>query len=401
MQLGIDQLSRLVNGNPVLEGPKFHKIVHWSEWIRFHGATGNYNGEIMEKAHRVTIKGWMGSLRLNDSLAAVYKVIHKHNMYEAHETDGQVDGAPLGSTKFRHTSQGGGFRGKIDIRQYLQLNPDQLQQLASFETADNFPELHVREKMRYYSEICPEGVNRDALLLCLNVLHHEDSFGLEMMAQFDPTSAHGARERSGFLRLSRGMHRQIQLWRKSWLLSSKAYVQVGSDVQYVRQVIRDGERVLDAINVYEDPDEVTNPVSYGRILLIFSVGNNQYMLIRRWTHVEVDGGPRADESTDEHISRLRFTRTGRAGHKKYRCSDPLKRYCWWMHLENPPAGIGSRPGPRFCDLLCLSAKSALIEYPIKTVLFTQPDFNSCPGGDMSKTPRFSFLVPFVIHDASH
>ena len=396
VQSGIGCLSRILSGKPILEGPKYHKIVHWPEWIRMYGATGNYNGEIMERAHRVTIKGWMGSLKLNDSLAAVYKVVHKHNMYEAHEADGKVDGASDDTSKFRHVGQGG-FRGKIDMHAFLCLTDEQSSKLARFESAMNFPDLHAREKARRYSELIPESENGTSLKVCLNALHHNDQFAMEILSEFRSESGF-VDQPNGFLRVSSVGSRQIQLWSKSWLACAKAYVQVGNDIQYVRQVLEDGKRVPEVIE--RGTEFQRSPHAYGRILAIFSVGNGQYMLIRRWTHVQVDGGPQQDESTDEHLTRLRLTRTGRAGNKKYRCSDSLKRYCWWMYLEMPPA-TGLRPSAKFSDLICLNAVSSAIDYPVKSVMFTQPDFNTCPGHDISKAPRYSFLMPFVIHDVVH
>ncbi len=53
----------------ILEGPKFHKVLQWPEWISEFGCTGNYNTQVFECAHKFTVKRWANKLRIMGSHA--------------------------------------------------------------------------------------------------------------------------------------------------------------------------------------------------------------------------------------------------------------------------------------------------------------------------------------------
>jgi len=61
-QQAIDLLAQLVTGDHVINGIKFHMILHWSEIISLFGAPANYDTETWDSAHKVFVKPWISKL---------------------------------------------------------------------------------------------------------------------------------------------------------------------------------------------------------------------------------------------------------------------------------------------------------------------------------------------------
>ena len=75
---------------------KFHKIGHWSGWVREFGAPSNYNAETWESAHKWFVKRWIGRVQYN-STGMIAGLLRRNHVAESHRGSNALD--PLTSKK--------------------------------------------------------------------------------------------------------------------------------------------------------------------------------------------------------------------------------------------------------------------------------------------------------------
>ena len=69
---------------------KFHKIGHWSAWVREFGAPSNYNAETWESAHKWFVKRWIGRVQYN-STGMIAGLLRRNHVAESHRGSNVLD----------------------------------------------------------------------------------------------------------------------------------------------------------------------------------------------------------------------------------------------------------------------------------------------------------------------
>jgi hypothetical protein len=425
LQLLIETLYMAVyDGAKIYEGPKYHKIAHWPDWIRLFGSSGNYNTEVLESAHKITVKKWTGSINFaRTSMNAHSKLMHAANVYDLHVADGAIDRATsldvrvadrqraidmaavdadldailaepepsqTGSNpgdnphvpdhperqSFKRRNGRGGFWGRISLTKEFGLTDKCLNELVTLETGVGFEELTVEDVIEAYCGMLALQSAREEVTMLIKILNDTIAFTKIIHVSEEAADASGCD--FGVIRLFwTDAQNLIQLWRKSWLSASKAYVSRDSDVCYIVQV---GSR----------PD-----LRWGRVKWIISVNQQQFLIIQRFKAdrpATSMPGPCVNESLDDRLSR-QYVHTD--SQQLDAVKDMLRFHCWSLELLH-------QDDIKSFDVVHLNSDVPNNQYPIQTIIFTQPDYLHCssPNNKFSVASKF-FLVEYIIHDSGH
>ncbi len=260
LQEQFEQLKREVKGEPdfvVTEGPKYHSILHWSHWIRTYGATGNYNTEIFELAHRLTIKIWEQKLSMRSNHAEM-KVMRQYSLFSGLSHETPTEGEDKRSV---HRNWGkGGFRGYIVLISELGLDVSQVKSLHDFEQSLEFTSLSIEHLKETYDDLIGTAGKRSYdVSVLIAVLESSKDF-MNHLRQQGPHSG----DDCGIKLFSPDNHLCLKLWRKSYFAPRDCYLREGSFVMYSANL---GSR--------------QNGVKVGCVRWMFSIGQLQYVIVQR------------------------------------------------------------------------------------------------------------------------
>jgi hypothetical protein len=367
LQKLIAQLTHITYGKRIVEGPKYHKIIHWPEYIQRFGCTGNYNAEVFECAHRFTVKKWVHKLNFSGSHAQ-QRILFQTSIYDAHIRDAveEGNGTSMNSTQSHEGLHGhgsrrwgnGGFLGRINLITAFTLSKLQIHALESMEASDNFASLAIEEVIEKYCDIIPDRPSFIDIVALSQILQTNSSF--QSIVPVGTSDTHI--QEDGLIRFftPKALH-HVRLWNKSWCSKSSAYIKHGSDVVY-------------SISIRQRWTERT-----GRVKWIISVDECQFIVLQRMREVPYRGGPVKGE--DPHV-RLVRQRQMNARSSTDVTHDPLRLHCWYLELLSSHDVI----------YLDRSAQTGKIE----AVIMTQPDFASITSSQsIDEASRF-FLVEYVI-----
>jgi hypothetical protein len=92
----LDHLNLLVHGTPKVGCIKFHRLVHWRQYVECFGVTGGYDSGVFESGHKDSCKMWKDSVSFKNEGFAAAKMMRKWEIAEFH-----TDGAPgMGISQF-------------------------------------------------------------------------------------------------------------------------------------------------------------------------------------------------------------------------------------------------------------------------------------------------------------
>ena len=390
LQSLIARLTYTVLDKIITEGPKYHKIAHWPEWIRLFGCTGNYNAEVFECAHRFTVKKWQGSLSFTGSNAE-RRVMLQTAIYDGHVHDGsdsdetrpadmpasleQVDTLlplpipqpPTASRQMRRIGPAG-FRGKINLQIELGLSNADLSCVRAFEASAAFPDLALEHMMTAYTQMLPHVPDEFDIFTVMSILQSSDTF-----QRLTPVLAGREHLDDGFTRFFASVTTNlVQFYRKSWCVKSEAYVSYGSDVVYCHHSRR-----------------VTH--KYGRVRWMFLVGDRQFIILQCLKEIKSrDGlGPVDGEDPVERLSRQSVALSASDDDAVH---DSVRMHCLYLKLQdqydivhvNGPDEDGNGNG------------NGNGNGEIDVIIMTQPDLTTCNVRDGNTDATHFFLVEYVL-----
>jgi hypothetical protein len=284
LQEELELLKRVVKGQPdfvITEGPKFHAILHWTHWIRTYGATGNYNTEIFELAHRLTIKIWQQKLSMRSNYAE-RKVMRQYSVFAGFSiVPAMEDGAKAGRWGR------GGFRGSLDLQQELRLSSYQMECLCEFEGSSEFVNLPVEHlKERYATLIgASHSLNTDVALLVAVLESNKDFMNFLRTHTLVPTNECNIRIFS-----DRSISK-VMLWRKSYFSHQDCYLTEGSFVTYTPNL---GPRQIG--------------IHIGCVRWLLSIGPLQFMVVQRLRRVNDGGASKLNQRLHDALMTLLMLR---------------------------------------------------------------------------------------------
>jgi hypothetical protein len=396
LQLQLENLRKAAKGDwtaVITEGPKFHNITHWSHWIRKYGCTGNYNTESFEKAHRMVIKKWVQKMALRGTYAErkvlfQQKLFDAHTMEEGHDRDDETHEERAIDGIGRNIRWGrGGFRGRINLPQWLGLDQRTVMKLRHLENDEQFTVMSVEDMKSAYELLLDKDVPFDQdigmLLAILEsakgfLRHIEDTHSI-------PTSLihHGVHVTA----FSNRNPLNLTLWKKSYVQSSECYVQHGSVVRY-------------CVNLFRQPEGNNAQLLFiGCVRWIFSIQKSQYMVIQRMNELPYRHGPKRNESILSRLKRIEMLSSKSS-------VDILRCFCQIFKLSNRDE---IREHCSFdviwlggSDDISLEQDGVVTAYPISAGLCVQPDFRAIPQTVTEPSSAFErvnarfFLSEFVI-----
>jgi hypothetical protein len=357
LQRLIALLTWVTYDKKILEGPKYHKIIHWPEWILLFGCTGNYNAEVFECAHKFTVKRWTRKLKFIGSYPE-RRVMQQTQVYDSHLTDSVEDLRSTASTDAHRPiakrTGPGGFRGKHDLIAELALSHDQLNALRRLETSTAFSIMSVEEVSNSYRSIvtgCSIHVDVSAVSA---ILQTNKAF----MEVVDAT------ESKDLIRFFIQSSNRVVFFKKTWCSPSSAYASKGTDVSY--KLMHRG--------LWHN--------RFGRVKWMLQIGTRYFIVMQRMTELPQRDGPRAGEDAPDRMYRQSemLERVGDAA-----APDPLRLNCRYLTITDS------------FDVLYLGRDGSETGY-LEAVIMTQPDFTTLrmsPDGTSELTTHL-FLVEYVI-----
>ncbi len=286
LQEELESLKRVVKGQPdfiVTEGPKFHAVLHWTHWIRTYGATGNYNTEIFELAHRLTIKIWQQKLSMRSNYAE-RKVMRQYSIYAGFSNMPTMED---GATSRRWGK--GCFRGLIDLEQELALSSYQKECLCEFEGSSEFMNLPVEHLKERYATLI--GASRPFITdvpVLVAVLESNKDF-----MNFLRTHTPDLTDNCNIQIFSADSISKVVLWRKSYFSPRGCYLTEGSFVMYTPNL---GTR--------------QSGIHLGCVRWLLSIGTLQFMVVQRLRRDRDGSAFKSNERLHDSLMTLLMLRDG-------------------------------------------------------------------------------------------
>jgi hypothetical protein len=290
LQEGIETLRRVAKQDEdyiVNEGPKYHSILHWSHWIRRYGATGNYDTEIFELAHRLTLKIWCQKLYMRGNYAEK-KVLQRYNTFR----DIAHPNSTLLPRNTRNNWGIGGLRGRVDIWKLRSLDAEKVSEARTYEKSHEFGSDSVEAMFVMYSNLL-DALSHDErelnIPLFIAVLESSKDFHNHLM---DLCGDYDGNQRKTYFCPSSKLN--VTMWRKSYHKRLNRYLTAGSFILYhsnLKSTLRHRSRV-----------------QLGCVRWMFSVDENQYMVIQKMRLIACNGVISSDDNMRDWLKEfvLRF-----------------------------------------------------------------------------------------------
>ncbi len=357
LQRLIALLTWVTYDKKIVEGPKYHKILHWPEWILLFGCTGNYNAEVFECAHKFTVKRWTKKLKFVGSYPE-RRVIQQTQIYDNHVTDPIEDVRSTASTDPQRSitkRRGpGGFRGQYDLIAELALSDGEVVALRRLEKSAAFTTMSVEDLCASYRSIITKRSRHVDVCAVSTILQTSNTF-MEVVHATEPKD---------LIRFFSRSSNQVVFFKKTWCSPSSAYACKGSDAAY---------RLLNR-GVWQN--------RFGRVTWMLQIGPRYFIVMQRMTELHSRDGPRGGEDASKRLFRQSemLERVGDAA-----APDPLRLNCRYLSITDS------------FDVLCLGHDGDETG-SLEALVMTQPDFNTLrtsPDGT-SEMATHLFLVEYVI-----
>jgi hypothetical protein len=355
LQSKIDVIYEIIHGGPVSTGIKFHKILHWPEYISAYGSSGNWNTETFEAAHKI-IKRWKSALSFQKGASAGVKLMTQMKI-----RDGHTDGHPVSSeTNIQPKKKGwgpGGFKGRLDLAKSRGFDKSTLRRLEILERRAGFGQLAVEDLYEEYKRILP--ISSHDICMLSSVLNTSESC-LNWMAT-PPSSAPYDLDTFALTLFWTNSNNAVQLWKKTYSMEDEAYVAINRDVLYTRRTRAGAE---------------TRHV--GRVRWICSLrGSKQLIVVQRMREVCSIYSRRAGRDLSTRLSYICDSNSEN--------EDVIKKHCRNFRLLSSNLVDSYHVLP-----LCDGAQTTTID----GLIMLQPDFSE----DISETEEHSsyFLLQYII-----
>jgi hypothetical protein len=86
----VGDVYAIIYGEPINNGSKYHKVVHWPEGVCEFGCSGGWNGEVFENQHICSCKRWRGKVSFR-GWNAEKKLLWKTVVAEIHQHELRMD----------------------------------------------------------------------------------------------------------------------------------------------------------------------------------------------------------------------------------------------------------------------------------------------------------------------
>jgi hypothetical protein len=353
LQDKIDAVNTIVHGGPIDGGIKFHKLIHWADYISLFGCTSNWNTETFESAHKV-LKRWKKSLSYYSSACAGIRLMRQMCIRDGH-TDGHTT-AHIDAQKKKGWGHGG-FKGFICFQSSRGLSSRTIARLIKFERGRGFGMHAVEDLHDAYVRLLPSHSHDIAMLssilntsdICLNFL------------STPPACASDSCDPYALTFFWANSHNAIKCWRKTFCEDADAYVTINRDIIY-SHISRQN----------------TQQQRVGRLRWACSLPNTrQFLVIQRMREISTEYSRSCGDDSDVERKLTFLLDTTK------RSVDIAKMHCRSFRLE-PPHIVTSY------DVIPLGYASSSID----GLAMLQPDFSENIQEDQEHT-RY-FMMPYII-----